>query len=70
MKHPPPKTLDWYDVPEAAAILHMHPETLRTLLRRGEIKGTRKGPGLRARWLIHQDHITEYLERNTNEHCY
>ncbi|ASN38865.1 hypothetical protein CGQ24_07470 [Arthrobacter sp. 7749] len=52
------------NVREAAAILDMHPDTVYTLLRRGDLVGI-KMPGLRGNWKIQQSAIERFILRNT-----
>lgn len=49
----------------AAEILDMHPETVRELLRRGDLAGS-KMPGLRGSWKIRPAAIEQFL----NQHEY
>lgn len=44
--------------------LDMHPQTVRELLRRGDLAGI-KMPGLRGRWKVEQAAIDRFLKRNT-----
>lgn len=50
-------------VKEAAEDLDMHPETVRELLRRGDLAGS-KMPGLRGSWKIRPEAIDRFLNRH------
>lgn len=50
-------------VKEAAEELDMHPETVRELLRRGDLAGA-KMPGLRGSWKIRASAIDQFLNRH------
>lgn len=50
-------------VKEAAEELDMHPETVRELLRRGDLAGS-KMPGLRGSWKIRASAIDQFLNRH------
>ena len=51
------------DVRGAAEILNMHPDTVRELLRRGDLAGS-KMPGLRGRWKVDPAAIDRFIKRN------
>lgn len=51
-------------VRDTAEILDMHPETVRELLRRGDLVGI-KMPGLRGSWKIEPSAIDRFITRNT-----
>lgn len=53
------------NVREVAKILDMHPDTVYTLLRRGDLVGS-KMPGLRGSWKIRPAAIEQFL----NQHEY
>jgi len=50
-------------VKEAAEELDMHPDTVYTLLRRGDLAGS-KMPGLRGSWKIRASAIDQFLNRH------
>lgn len=50
---------------EAAAVLAEHPETTRKRMRRGELRGTKKGDGPRARWFVTDRVLQAYIDRRT-----
>lgn len=47
----------------AAEELDMHPETVRELLRRGDLAGS-KMPGLRGAWKIRPEAIDRFLKKH------
>ncbi|MGN0600362.1 MAG: helix-turn-helix domain-containing protein [Oscillospiraceae bacterium] len=47
------------DTFEAAEVMHCHPETVKRLLRRGELKGNKIGG---KNWRVTRDAVKEYLE--------
>jgi excisionase family DNA binding protein len=51
-------------VRDTAEILDMHPDTVYSLLRRGDLVGI-KMPGLRGSWRIQQSAIERFIRRNT-----
>ncbi|MFF5791091.1 helix-turn-helix domain-containing protein [Paeniglutamicibacter sp. NPDC012692] len=51
-------------VDETAEQLDMHPQTVRELLRRGDLVGV-KMPGLRGRWKVEPAAIDRFIRRNT-----
>jgi integrase len=55
---------EWYEIPEAAALLGVRPHSLRSRLRRGPFVGPppERGPGRRVR--VHRDTLAGLLERN------
>lgn len=58
-----------YSVPEAAALIGVHVETLRIYLRRGEIQATKLG-GInnpKSRWRIPQSEIDRLTKPSTAE---
>lgn len=52
----------WLLVPEAAEYLGMHPDTLRELFRRGDIRGVKVG----KTWRTKIDWCDEYLMQGVN----
>lgn len=50
-------------VKETAKELDMHPDTVRELLRRGDLAGS-KMPGLRGAWKIRPEAIDRFLNRH------
>lgn len=48
-------------VQETAEVLDMHPESVRELLRRGDLVGS-KMPGLRGSWKIRQSAIDNFID--------
>lgn len=50
-------------VNEAAKELDMHPQTVRELLRRGDLAGV-KMPGLRGAWKVRPEAIERFLNRH------
>ena len=50
-------------VKETAEALDMHPDTVYTLLRRGDLAGS-KMPGLRGSWKVRPEAIDQFLKRN------
>lgn len=50
-----------HTVPEVAQILRVHPETVRVLARRGDLKASRVGQGRTARYLFTDHAIARYL---------
>ncbi len=62
MKKPPTLPLeDLLNVKQAAQKLNLHEETLRELVRRGEIKHVRSGRKI----LFHPWHVQEYIAAKT-----
>jgi excisionase family DNA binding protein len=55
-----------YTVHEVAHILHMHEETVRTLLRAGRLKGIKLGPHAtlpgRFEWRVTDQALRQFLE--------
>lgn len=51
------------NIHEAAAQLDKHPDTVRKMLRRGELAGI-KGPGIRAAWKVEPAAIDRWIGRN------
>jgi excisionase family DNA binding protein len=55
-----------YTVHEVAHILHMHEETVRTLLRAGRLKGIKLGPHAtlpgRFEWRVTDQSLRQFLE--------
>ena len=49
-------------VRETAEILDMHPETVRELLRRGDLVGS-KMPGLRGSWKVRPEAVARFIDR-------
>lgn len=52
------------NINEASEQLGMHPQTVRELLRRGDLAGV-KMPGLRGRWRVEPAAIDRFIKRNT-----
>lgn len=52
------------NIDEVSEQLGMHPETVRELLRRGDLVGV-KMPGLRGRWKVEPAEIDRFINRNT-----
>lgn len=50
-------------VKETAEELDMHPDTVRELLRRGDLAGS-KMPGLRGAWKVRPEAIERFLNRH------
>lgn len=50
------------NVHEVAEILNMHPETVRELLRRGDLVGS-KMPGLRGSWKVRPVEVDRFIDR-------
>ena len=50
------------DTFEAAEVMHCHTETVKRLLRRGELKGNKVGG---KNWRVTRDAVKEYLEGGT-----
>lgn len=53
------------NVREVAEILDMHPDTIRDLLRRGDLVGI-KMPGLRGSWKVEERAIEQFFMRHTH----
>ena len=51
---------------ETAERLREHEQTTRKRLRSGEIKGTRKGTGPRARWYVTESALEHYIRKVTS----
>jgi hypothetical protein len=49
-------------VTETAELLSMHPETVREILRRGNLVGS-KMPGLRGAWKVRPEEIARFIDR-------
>ena len=49
--------MESFDLKQAAAFLHLHPEELRRRARMGEIPGAKPG----KRWVFLQDDLADYL---------
>ncbi|WP_209907443.1 helix-turn-helix domain-containing protein [Paeniglutamicibacter psychrophenolicus] len=52
------------NISEASQQFAMHPQTVRELLRRGDLSGVKK-PGLRGRWKVEPSAIDRFIKRNT-----
>jgi excisionase family DNA binding protein len=52
---------------DAARLLKTTPETIRTLLREGALRGSRLGDGPRARYRIAPDELERFLDRRTQK---
>lgn len=52
----------WLLIPEAAAHLDMHPDTLRELLRRGDIRGVKVG----QKWRTKTEWLDDYMFQGAN----
>ncbi|MBG6085858.1 helix-turn-helix domain-containing protein [Zhihengliuella flava] len=52
------------NVKQAAELMGMHPDTVREMLRRGDLAGI-KNPGLRGSWRIEESAIERWKRRNT-----
>lgn len=52
------------DANEAAEVLGMHPETVRVMLRTGELAGI-KGRGIRGKWRVEEAAIERWKKRHT-----
>lgn len=50
-------------VDQVAELLGEHPETVRERLRRGELKGGKRGDGPRARWFVTEKTVEAYIQR-------
>ncbi|GAA1893749.1 hypothetical protein GCM10009715_43650 [Paeniglutamicibacter psychrophenolicus] len=50
------------NVGETAEVLDMHPETVRELLRRGDLVGS-KMPGLSGSWKVRPEAIVGFIDR-------
>lgn len=50
---------------ETAERLREHEQTTRKRLRAGELKGTRKGTGPRARWYVTESALDHFIKRRT-----
>lgn len=49
---------------EVAEIMHRHPETVKRLLRRGKLKGTKIGG---KNWSVSRDVLKNYIEGGSTE---
>lgn len=52
-----------YSVDELANMFDVHPETIRRMLKRGEIKGYKFG----REWRVNEDELKKYTERMSNK---
>lgn len=57
--------MKYYTVQEIADMLYLHPETIRLLIRSGDLKAIKLGKG----WKIREEELKKYLESKEKENA-